>query len=74
MADTQAYERYMKLLVDRVRDDPYPSGAHMDMVEAMLPRELLGPYVELLLEKVERERYPSIDMLRRIERLVAQSG
>jgi hypothetical protein len=66
-----ARARYLRTLIDHIREDEYPSIAHMDLVEATLPPELYAPYVDVLLDKVEGERYPSLTMLRRIERLVA---
>ncbi len=74
MADITAYERYVGMLVRHIREDPYPSSMHMDLVESLLPRELIGPYVEMLVDKIESERYPSVNMLQRIQRLVAQAA
>jgi len=41
----------------------------MAMLEEHLPREMLEEYLEVLMEKVEDEPYPSITMLRRIQRV-----
>jgi hypothetical protein len=65
-------ERFVQALVDRVREETYPSSAHMDLIEATVRRpEQLVEYLEALIEKVEATRFPSITMLRRIQRLVA---
>jgi hypothetical protein len=63
--------RYLRTLIDKIREDQYPSMAYMDLVEAALPPQLLAPYVDILIDKIEVERFPSLDMLRRIQRLAA---
>jgi hypothetical protein len=58
-----------QLLLDKVRQDRFPSNTHMEMLEESLPREMLDEYLEVLLDKVVDEPYPSITMLRRIQRV-----
>jgi hypothetical protein len=72
MAGTDVTARYLRTLIEHIREDAYPSNAHMDLVEAALPPQLLAPYIDILVDKVEGERFPSLDMLRRIQRLAAQ--
>jgi hypothetical protein len=63
-------ERYVQVLLDRVREERYPSSTYMDMIEASLSTpEQLVEYLETLLEKVESTRFPSLQMLRRIQRI-----
>lgn len=58
-------------LIDRIRDDRYPSTTMLNMVEqGMEGEEEYAVYVEALLDKVADDRYPSIDMLKRLTRLV----
>ena len=61
---------FLRILMERVRRDPYPSVTHMTMIEQALPPQLIPVYVEILLEKVADDQNPSIPMLRRIGRLV----
>lgn len=56
-------------LLDKLRGDAYPSITQMDIIEEMLPRELLPQYLEILTEKVQNEPYPSTEMLQRLKRL-----
>jgi hypothetical protein len=72
MADSQLRDRYLIALMERVREDPYPSIHQMDLVESLLPVYEMDTYLEILLEKIESERFPSIAMLDRVQRLVAQ--
>ena len=68
-----AHDRYMELLLDKVRADRYPSGQIMDRIEAGLARrEHAETYLALLVEKTEDSQYPSHQMLDRIERLSAR--
>lgn len=72
MADSRLRDRFVVGLIDRVREDPYPSSAHMDMVESLLPIDQMDIYLEVLMEKIEAENFPSPEMLQRIQRLTAQ--
>jgi hypothetical protein len=72
MADSHYRDRYLLALMQRVREDTYPSVAQMDLVESLLPVSEMDLYLEILLEKIENETYPSISMLNRVQRLVAQ--
>jgi hypothetical protein len=59
---------YVNLLMDKVREDDYPSNDHLDRIEATLSsREQAEEYVGLLMEKVDASRYPSKQMLDRIQ-------
>ena len=68
MASVQ--DMYVRLLLDRVREENFPSTEHLDRLEAAIrtPQQL-REYVELLFERVARTRYPSSAMLNRIQRL-----
>ena len=68
MPITQAHERYMRALLDRIRESRYPSSQLMDRVEILLDREHIDEYVDILFEKVEADKYPSLQLLDRIAR------
>lgn len=68
MPITNAHDRYMRALLERIAMDRYPSAELMDRVEILLDREHVDDYVELLLEKVETDHYPSKQLLDRIAR------
>jgi hypothetical protein len=73
MNATQARAAYLRILMDRVRQDRHPSSTHMAMIEQALPAQLIPDYLEILLEKVAEDPQPSIPMLQRIGRLVEQA-
>jgi hypothetical protein len=60
-----------RLLLERVRHDNHPSATHMAMLEEMMPPGLVREYLNVLLEKVLTDKFPSIPMLRRIQRISA---
>ena len=60
------------MLMEKVRDDRYPSATQMSIIEGILPRDMVGDYLEILMEKAAQDTVPSIPMLQRILR-VAQS-
>jgi hypothetical protein len=43
----------------------------MQILEESLPREMIPDYLEVLIEKAQRDSMPSIPMLRRISRVAA---
>jgi hypothetical protein len=73
VADQTIPDRFVNLLLERVKADPYPSRMHMDMLEATMRQpDQLVEYLEALMEKVENTRFPSHTMLERIQRIVAR--
>ena len=58
------------LLLEKIRQDRYPSATQMTLLEEILPPRLLPGYVEVLLDKVAEDDRPSIPMIRRIQRLI----
>jgi hypothetical protein len=73
VADQNIRERYVQILLDRIRAEPYPSLAQMDLLEATVTSpDQLAEYLEALMEKVETTRFPSLTMMRRIQRITSQ--
>ena len=62
--------KYVRIMMERVREDRYPSTTHMDLIERILPAQWIPDYLDILLEKVAEDRQPSISMLKRIGMLV----
>jgi hypothetical protein len=66
-------ERFVQILLDRIRSEPYPSLAQMDLLESTVTSpDQLAEYLEALMEKVESSRFPSLTMMRRIQRIAAR--
>ena len=61
-----------QVILARVREDNYPSTTQMDLLEQVIPPDLVRDYVNVLLEKVLVTRWPSISMLRRLQRVASQ--
>ena len=68
----QAQTALSRVLLDKVRNDNHPSFTQMNMLEQTLPQSLHREYLGILLEKVMGEQWPSISMLRRIQRFSNQ--
>ena len=63
-------DKYVDILMEKVREDRYPSGDLMDRIEqSMQSRAQAEQYVEVLFEKMGEARYPSKDLMNRIERV-----
>ena len=68
-------DRYVELLMEKVREDRYPSGDHMDRIEAVLAsREQAVEYLDVLYEKLGESRYPSGQLLDRAQRVASRVG
>lgn len=72
MADMNRIESRAVLagvLLKRVREDRYPSTTEMDLIEQIIPPQLLPRYIEVLLDKVAQDQRPSISMIHRLDRV-----
>jgi hypothetical protein len=73
VADQNLRERFVQILIDRIRAEPYPSLAQMDLLEATVTSpDQLVEYLDALMDKVESTRFPSLTMMRRIQRIASQ--
>jgi hypothetical protein len=61
----------VEMLLDKIRDDPYPSATQMSIIEQVIPRPLIPDYLDVLIDKAAHDDFPSIPMLRRISRVAA---
>ncbi|WP_258934370.1 hypothetical protein [Nesterenkonia pannonica] len=57
-------------LLTRIGQEPYPSVTQLNMVESMLAPDEVPEYVQVLLQRVKGDLYPSLDMQKRIMRFV----
>ena len=75
MDSSSPQDRYLDLLMEKVRADRYPSGELMDRIEVgVQSRDQAAEYLEMLYEKVGDSRYPSKQLLDRIERVTSRIG
>jgi hypothetical protein len=56
----------LRMMLEKIAEDKYPSGQMMNFVEQMLTPQYVQAYAEVLMEKVQNERHPSNDMLKRL--------
>ena len=73
MPDQQALTTIANLLLQRIRQDDYPSATQMQLLESMIPQSMVSEYLDVLLEKIQADTWPSTSMLQRIIR-VAESA
>lgn len=64
--ETDLRTRILQNLLQRVREDHYPSATMMDMIEAVLHRDEVDEYTDVLFDKVSDRMYPSMDLMRRL--------
>lgn len=65
-AEYDVRREMLRLLLSKVADDPYPSTTMLDMIEEMLTPEEVPAYAELLMQKIRRDRFPSVPMMNRL--------
>jgi hypothetical protein len=74
-AEPTLQDRYVQMLMERIRQDRYPSHQLMDRVEgAFWTSRQIEEYVDVLLEKADEAWYPSKQILDRIHRLLAYAA
>ena len=71
MTRGEAQQVIAGFLMERVRADHYPSTTQMAMIEQIIPPEMVPDYLDILMDKLVDDIWPSIDMLRRIQRVAA---
>jgi hypothetical protein len=73
MANQSPHQMYVQMLMERVKQDNYPSSSDLDRIErSMTTGSELGEYFELLFENMSRSRWPSSQIMNRVERLLDQ--
>jgi len=61
-----------RVLLERVRQENYPSSTQMDWLEQIIPPDLMREYVNVLLEKALSSRWPSVSIVRRLQRMMTR--
>ena len=57
-------------LLEKVKNDQYPSTTMLDLIEELLTPEETPAYVVFLQDRIRSEQYPSIPLLKRLTQLV----
>lgn len=65
-ARSRAHQMIYDMMMDKIRQDTYPSPTMMDAVESHMTEEQLPDYLDVLMEKIDGSQFPSMDMIRRI--------
>ena len=65
--DNDLHDQILEVLMDKVREDPFPSTTMLDMVEGMLRPDDVETYTSALIDKVKGDTFPSMDHLRRLQ-------
>ena len=67
-------ERFAQVLLERIRNDRYPSSTQMSMLEASASPEVLAEYLVHLMDRIAEEPHPSISMMQRVQNVAARFG
>lgn len=63
------HHRYVEILLDKVRNDHYPSQTMLDLLEQVTHGTERAELIDALLAKIEQDRFPSLQMLQRVAHL-----
>ena len=67
-------DRYREVLMQRIREDRYPSHHLMDRVESCLTtQDQTDAYVNLLVDKMHETHYPGTGIMDRLQRLTCNA-
>ena len=69
MTRDEAQGWFVQLLLDKVREDHYPSTTHLNLIEEVIPQAMIPDYLEVLMDKAAEDTIPSVPMLQRIQRV-----
>jgi hypothetical protein len=67
-------DHFGEVLLEQISNDKYPSGTHMDILEAVASPEIRVALILQLIEKIEADTHPSIPMMHRTVRLINDFG
>ena len=56
----------LDMLLTKVEQDRFPSATMMDLIEELMGPDERSIYVRVLIDKIRRDAYPSIPMMRRV--------
>ncbi|HWM00352.1 MAG TPA: hypothetical protein VNP20_23635 [Nocardioidaceae bacterium] len=62
-------DELVKVLMEKVWTDPYPSIDMLDKIEKLLDPLELQEYAEMLLERIRHDKFPSWGMIYRLHDL-----
>ncbi len=68
---SEARERLLGVLLEKVSEDLYPSNTMLDMIELLLEPDELDAYATILVEKIADDTYPSMPLIRRLVTLTS---
>jgi len=71
MTRDEAQGWLVQMLLEKVREDQYPSSTQLDFIEQSIPTPMIPEYLGVLMEKVAGDRYPSLSLLGRLQRVAA---
>ena len=57
------------MLMEKVHNDPYPSGSMMDTIEQLLSPDEVPAYAGVLMDKIRADEFPSLDLINRVRGL-----
>lgn len=69
--ETDAREALLSLLLQKVKEDTYPSSTMLDLIEDLVTPADIASYVGVLMEKIHNDTYPSSSLMQRAVRMAA---
>jgi hypothetical protein len=67
----EAEQVLARLLLEHIERDQHPSATQMNLLEHSMTPDIAEEYVEVLLGKLRDAKWPSLDLLKRAQRVAA---
>ena len=72
MDEAELQQRFFDVLLDKTTQDDYPSTLMLDVIEESMSAEMRAAYISSLIERIEREEFPSPSMIKRVSLLLGR--
>ena len=73
MDEGQLQQRFFEVLLDKTVQDDYPSSLMLDVIEEAMSGPMRAAYISSLIERIEREEFPSPSMIKRVSLLLGRT-
>ena len=70
MTEVQLQQRFFEVLLEKTVQDDYPSTLMLDVIEECLSAPMRAAYINSLLDRIQRDPFPSPSMIKRVSLLL----
>lgn len=68
----QLQQRFFEVLLDKTVREDYPSALMLDILEERMSPQMRAAYVSSLIDRIEKDEFPSPSMIKRVSLLLGR--